>query len=177
MWQEFYIDRYYKISVAMTISEYFYIDHNKNNIELPEKRTEPIQGVTIAALPVLTYKHDAEQYIKRTLGGETNGFAGHYIIGVPGVYKTLPDEYAWQYETGRQNNKTICISPIISDAFPIPEMYLVAPFQHAARLTAYVLKKNKLKTTDINLTKDCPKYILDRWKEFKRIVVATYKKV
>lgn len=168
---------YYRIPVGMIVSEYMLDQHNENRITLPDKRKGPITGVTIATVPVMFKDDDAKEYIIKTLNGEMGGFVPHYYDCIRSTWKILDDSSCWKRKNGTNNSSTICIAITVNDGVGTPGMFNFTPFQDAAKLSAYILYKNKLTPKNIKVTSDCAEFVTSRWKEFKLMVIDKFKKL
>ena len=156
-------DKYYKYPGNIRLNEYLLKNHSYT---VPGKRSGSPQGITITAIPVYLYekgKTDKDLTVKH-IENIGDGLIPHYYISISSTWQVLDNSDCWQEADGSTNDKTLCIAITISDGL-VPPMYNLTPMQHAAMLTAYLLKKYRL-TVDNVTAKDCPMFFTARWSDF-----------
>ena len=176
---------YYRIPVGLVIAEYYLDEHNVNNIELPNKRTKPIQKICICEHQ-LKYNilrggplcdDDGKDYFCSIINGEQNVIP-HYLTSLTSTWKILKDDYEPAFQQKKETG-CITIGAITSTGFAVPPMYNIAALEDTARITAYYLYKLKLpKKGSILYHKVIPDgYIRTHWKDFILSVRKYYKQL
>lgn len=175
-WSGIKFDKYYRIPGGVGINEYFLKSHGYT---VPGKRTENLQGITISSVPVYlteTGEKGADLAIQNIKALNANGQLPHFIVTRHSVWQLLDMDDCWQRSDGRTNRNTICVAITMDDGL-ISWQYKITATDHAAMLVAYLLKKYRLPDSAIFITRECPEFFKDRWKDFKAKMLTQLKKL
>ena len=168
-WEAIKATQYQRVPGGITIWDYLLKNHGYS---VPCKRTGAPQGITITAVPVYLYekgKTTADLTARHIEALDREGLIPHYFVSISSIWQVLDTADCWQRSDGRANDKTLSIAITMTDGL-VPWMYNLAPMDHAAMLTAYLLHKFRLSDKDIRITKKCPVFFTSRWKDFKQKV-------
>ena len=184
---------------GVTVNEYILSEHNPIKILLPYKRYKQLIGVTIHNTNDLVHvEDDGEQYTRATINGNMGSVRVHYYVDDICAWQNLDESYMnWTCADGNGpgNTQTIAIESIMDGTNSEQDK---KAFDNTARLAAYILYKNNLKSDqlfthtywlhikdhhigtvdELNVKphpyKTCPYYIIPKWDEFKKLVKQYY---
>lgn len=145
------------------INEYLLKSHGYT---VPGKRPGAVQYIVISGAPVPESHVSNDTAKEHVRCIDTNGMLPHYVVGNPGTWQILGLEDSWQCSDGSVNDKSICIAPILCSGFGGGYMYTYVAIHDIAIISAYLLKKYKLTTKNIKVTKECSPFIREHWKDF-----------
>ena len=179
-------DENQRVPGGITISRYFLKNHGHPALK---KRSENIQGITIMPIPVHLFEEcnpktrfnwvvesSDDLAVKNIEELKSDGQIPHFIITQMSTWQILDFDECWQRSDGSLNGTTLGIAFTMDDGL-LSWQYKITAIKHTAMLVAYLLKKYKLTTKNIYITKDCPVFFTSRWKEFKANVINQMKRL
>lgn len=183
-------DKTYEIN-GVTVKDYLLTDHNPNRIDMPNKRTKNLLGITIhntEDIVVSSKTTKSEQYTRATVNGNMGLTRVHYYVDETEAWHNLPDNWCgWHAADGSGDGNTATIAIEVIGKTAKAE-------ENAAKLAAGLMKQYGLTTDNLyththwmnikhgatgtreylntlkNKTKNCPAYILPHWSEFEKTV-------
>lgn len=190
---------------GLTVKQYLITEHFYKNIDLPAIRTQPLIGITIHNTNDINEARqttDSEQYVRATVNGNMGTVRVHFYVDDDECWQMLPLNWqSWhagqagkadRYGSGAGNAQTISIECIMDGSGSEKD---IRAERNCAKLTAYLLKKYSMNTTEHLFThnywcnirngkvgtidqlnklndgyKGCPIYIRPHWDEFVSVV-------
>ena len=164
-WDSLKMDNLFRLTGIVPpyyVCEYLLKNHNH---DVPGKRTGSVKYIAIAGAPVPETRISDDPAKEHIRNIDTDGLLPHYVVGSRGTWQILDLDDCWQQSSGIVNDKSICIAPILCSGFGGGYMYTYVAIHDIAIIAAYLLKKYKLTTKNIKVTKECSPFIREHWRD------------
>lgn len=171
-------DCYYRLPRVGTIDEYLIKNHNSNNIQITKKSCVDhnawrphnyINQIDILPVQIAPQYTDYSKQVLRIINKENNTIP-HYHFHINAYWHLLEDEDCWVFKGKPVDDNSICLGVEVYDGIGIPNCYRMGTLFAAARMSAYLLYKNKLgwnpKAIHFMKLKNAPIFHIENAKRF-----------